>query len=154
MQLSDSMHEIAIEDWIVETTFIGPEKEKTYLLNKTPFFIVKHLAAKIAILSNIQEEAEYKKKLIDTRAKVNTLQNVVETIIGKAYKSYKHDEVKYMTQNKLFEVLAKSEIIAQEQIDISNKKQTKAALRQFTQGATVIGGEDITNPAVADKPEF
>jgi hypothetical protein len=154
MKLSDSMHEIAIEDWIVETTFVGTEEEKNYLLNKTPFLLVKYLAGKIALASNIQEEADYKKRLIDTRSKVNTLQNVVETIVGKAYKSYKHDDIKDMTQTKLFEVLVKSEIIAQEQLDISNKKQTKAALRQFTEGATVIGGEDITNPAMADKPEF
>jgi len=33
MKLSDSMHEIAIEDWIVETTFVGTEEEKNYLFH-------------------------------------------------------------------------------------------------------------------------
>ncbi len=154
IKLSETLHEIAIEDWIVESTFIGTEEEKIFVLNKTPFFIVKNIASKIAMLSNVQQESDYKKKLIDNRSKVNTLQNVVETIIAKAYKSYSHDDIKKMTQSRQFEILAKSEVIAQEQIDISNKKQTRAALRQFSEGATVIGGEDITSPSVADKPEF
>lgn len=154
LSLSQVIDEIAIEDWIVDTTFIGTEQERKKLIDKSPFLIVKYLASKISLLSTIQEEGEFKKKLLEHRSKNNSLQSVIETLIAKAYKSYNHDDVKNMTQIKQIGILSKSETIAQEQVDISNKKQTRAALRQFTEGATVIGGEDITSPGVADKPEF
>lgn len=154
LALSEAINEVAIEDWIVETTFIGSSEEKDLLLKKTPFLIVKYLASKISMLSTVQEENEFKKKLLTSRSKNTTLQNVIETIISKAYKSYVYDDVKNMTQVKQIDVLSKSELIAQEQLDLGNKKQTRTALRQFTEGATVIGGEDITSPNVADKPEF
>lgn len=154
ISLAETLGEVAIEDWIVETTFIGSQSDKEYLLNKTPFLLVKNCSSKIAGFSNIQLEEDYKKAIIDNRSKINTLQNVVERIICKAYKSYNHEDVKNMTQNKQLEILAKAESIAEEQIDFGTKNKNKKLLRQFTEGATVIGGEDITSPAAADKPEF
>jgi len=154
ISLADILGEVAIEDWIIETTFIGNQNDKDYLLNKTPFLLVKNYSSRIASFSNIQQEEDYKKAIIDNRSKINTLQSVVERIICKAYKSYNHEDVKNMTQNKQLEILAKAESIAEEQIDFGTKNKNKKLLRQFTEGATVIGGEDITSPAAADKPEF
>jgi hypothetical protein len=154
LELCNYIGEVAIEDWIVENTFIGTEEDKFFLLNKTPFLYIKMYSSKIAMLSNIQDEAKYKETVIENRTKINTLQNIVERIIGKAYKSYTHQDIKNMSQARQLEILVKAEAISEEQIDLGIKNKNKKVLRQFTEGATVIGGEDITSPLVADKPEF
>lgn len=154
VKLSSYLDDVCIEDWIVEHTFIGKDAVKQFVLEKTPYQYVKYLAAKIALLSTVQSEEEYKEKLNEERSKINTLQNVVEVLIRKGYSSYSHEDIKEMTQIKQFEILAKAENICQEKLDLGEKKQSRAMLRKFTEGATVIGAEDITSPEVADKPEF
>jgi len=154
VKLADYLDDVCVEDWIIESTFIGKESVKQYVLNKTPFLYVKFLAGKIALLSTVQTEEEYKEKLNEARSKINTLQNVVEILIKKGYSSYNHEDIREMTQTKQFEILAKAEAISQEKLDLGEKKQSRAMLRKFTEGASVIGAEDITSPDVADKPEF
>lgn len=155
VSLSKVLIEPCIEDWIVENCFIGNEAEKEYLLTKTPFLYVANFASKIISLSTVQTEDEYKKIVIDGRTKINTIQTLVERIICKAYKGYDQATVKNMTQRMQLELLPKAENIAEEQIQFDSKKQKrKSRIGQFTEGATVIGTDEITSPAAADKPDF
>lgn len=148
------LHESAIEDWVFETCLIVSSKPKEYLLNKTKCFYIKNIVSKLYLASNIQDIKEYNKQLLIERNKAGSVQNLLEVIISKGY-SCDFNYVKNMTQYKQFEVLAKAEKITGDLLQIANNKENnKKALRRFSEGATVIGAEDITSPEVADKPDF
>lgn len=151
--LSPRLEQCAIEDWIFRTCYVTGNKYIQYFLYHAPYQVVSNIAAQIPILSHIQEEKEYKKKVMQVREETNKLQEVVETIITKAYMGYK--DVKKLTQAKQFQLLARAEKMSGEMLDLGEQKENRKHLRQFTEGATVIGGtEHITSPDVADIPDF
>lgn len=154
VSMSKVITEPCIEDWIIETCFIGSDSDREFILTKSPFGLIPHYSSKIVELSSIQTEEEYKNIVLEGRTKVNTIQNLVERIICKAYKTYDEKTVKNMTQKMQLQLLPKAEDIAQEQIQFEKKQKRKSRVGQFTEGATVIGTDDITSPSVADKPEF
>lgn len=151
--LSQKLNICAVEDWVFRTCFVTGNKDSDYFLNNGPFLYVTHVATKIPNLSSIQEEGVYKKTIFELREKTGRMQDVIESIIVKAYGGIR--DVKDLTQIKQFQSLVNAENITGEVLDITDKKNTKKALRQATHGATVLGGaEDITSPLVADKPDF
>lgn len=155
--LSEKLNATAVEDWIFQRTFIVSNRDESYFLKRAPFPLVSELANTVATLSNVQDEEDYKKKVMVNREKIHTVQNVVEKIIHGGYPQYTNKDVKGLTQFKQFELLAKAEAISGQELDLGQKAKNKDALRQATKGATVIGGEapiDITSPHVADKPDF
>lgn len=148
------LDDVFIEDWIFSKSFVCATKHKEFYTTKAKAGFVKNCALKIYKASNIQDAKEYSKALLKARGEVNTVQNLLEVIITKAY-SYDHKALRNMTQAKQFEVLAKAEKITSDTLQLEDvKKNNRAALRKFTQGATVVGAEDITSPEVADKPDF
>tara|TARA_R110002074_G_scaffold402324_1_gene607037 strand:+ start:75336 stop:75953 length:618 start_codon:yes stop_codon:yes gene_type:complete len=151
--MAERLNQCAIEDWVFRTCFVTSNESVDHFLNQGPYLYVANIAAKIPALSHIQEEGEYKKTVMLLREGSSRLQDVVETIITKAYMGYK--DVKKLTQQKQFELLVRSENLTGEMLDLGDKKKTKTQLRQFTEGAEVIGGtEAITSPGVADMPDF
>lgn len=153
-QMFNMLHPVAIEDWVFGTCFVTGSKELDYFLHECQFSYVSKISKALIEKSNIQDEKEYKKALLKYRDKTSTLQNVVEVLISKGYRSYTHDQIKNLTQIKQFELLGNSELITGEKLDLGDKKANKARLREFVPGATVIGGEDITSKEVADIPDF
>jgi len=146
--------DVAVEDWIFYTSFVCGTSSKDFFLTKYKAGFVKHCAINIYKLSNIQDPKQYNEALTEYRNSVNSVQNLLEVIVTKAY-SYSHKDLKNMTQYKQLEILAKAEKITSDTLQLQDsKKANKAALRRFTEGASVVGAEDITSPEVADKPDF
>lgn len=147
------LNQCAVEDWVFQTCYVTGNKPLSYFLGKGPYLYVSNIAAQIPTLSNIQEEKDYKKTVMQLREGSSRLQDVVETIITKGYMGLR--DVKKLTQKKQFELLVKAENLTGETLDLGDKAKNRQQLRQFTEGATVLGGtEDITSPEVADKPDF
>ena len=155
ISLSTKLNEVVIEDWIFRTTFITSNKDIDFLLNKTPYLYVKHIAGKLLLLSNYQEEKDFKKALYQQRGNTKTLQSVMEVLIAKAYTSLSYDDIKNMTQTRQLELLSKAEVISGEALQLDERGSNRKALRRFAPGAEVIGGDlDFTSPDAADKPDF
>ena len=155
--LTEKLNIYAIEDWVFESCFITGSHSVDYFLTKGPFFAVSEISSQLPLLSNIQEEDDYKKKILNLRSQSNRVQNVVESIICKAFNGYKSSDLRRLPQNKILDILVKAETISGNKLDLNlgNKPDNKA-LRNFnSDGTTVIGGtEFITSPDVADKPDF
>jgi hypothetical protein len=151
--LNKKIHETTIEDWIFSTCYVIGSASLSHLLDHSKYKFVSLVANKIMILSNIQEEKDYKHAVHQEREKVNTVQSIVEILINKGYSAYSVNDIKNMTQLKQFQLLARAEVITKESLDLGDKKDRKAQLRAFTEGATVLGG-DISSPEAADKPDF
>lgn len=152
LSLSDKISTVLLEDWVVKTTYVVGSIPLNVLMDETPYNLVESLANKIMINSNIQTEEAYLAKLEESRAKADTLQEVVEATICRAL-GLDPATVKGMTQFKQISLLAKAESLLGDKLKLG-KSNIKNKLRQFSAGASVIGGEDITSPAVADKPDF
>lgn len=155
--MSESINVYAMEDWVFGTCFITGSHDVDYFLNKGPFFAVSEISEKLPILSNIQEEDDYKKKIINLRSETNKVQNVVESIICKTFNGYKSSDVKKLSQSKALDILVKAEAVSGNMLDLKGASSpNKETLRTFNAGdTTAIGGTDfITSPQVADKPDF
>ena len=152
IELSPFINEIMLENLICSLTYITSNKDKEYLIAKTPCFFIKSVAEKISSLSVLQEEKDFKSKIIDSRNTASTAQSVIEILIAKAYPGMKPSEIENLTQFKQIDLLGKSEKIAKEMLDLGNKNNANDALKSL-RGATVIGGS-ITDPGAGDLPEF
>jgi len=152
MELGPKLNEVVVDDLICYLTYVVSNKDIDYILNYSPCGLVKKIADQIAKRSIIQEEKEFKKAILESRSSSSTSQNIIESIISKAYPIIGAD-VKKLTQNKQLELLGKSEKITNEMLDLGDKNQARNALKSLRNGMTVIGG-DITSPEVADKPDF
>jgi hypothetical protein len=151
--LGERLNQCAVEDWLFRTCFVTGNKDVSYFLEAGPYLYVSNIASQLPVVSSAQDKETYNKAVLQSRENLNTLQNVVETIITKGYIGLEH--VKKYSQRKQFDLLARAETISGEMLDLGEKGKNKQVLRKFTEGATVIGGtESITSPGVADKPDF
>lgn len=151
--LSESLEEAAIDDWVFSKTYITSNKDKDYLLNKTPYLYVPYVAKKIGELSFLHGEKDFVKSVLLAREQSSTVQDIVNLIISKGY-GIELSDVENLTQARQLELLPIAEHISGNSLDITSKRN-KQSLRKFTEGAQVIGGEvDITSPEAADKPDF
>lgn len=156
-EMTEKLNIYAVEDWVFETCFVTGNYSADYFLTKGPFYAVSEISGRIPLLSNIQEEDEYKKKILNLRAESNKVQNVIESIICKTFNGYKTSDIRRLPQNKALDILVQAESAGGDMLDLkSDSGNNKQALRNFTSdGGTVIGGTDfITSPDVADKPDF
>lgn len=154
--LTEKLNIHALEDWVFQSCFVTGSHSVEYFLTKGPFYLVSQLSAQLPILSNIQEEDEYKKKILNLRAESSKVQNVVESIICKTFNGYKTSDIRSLPQSKALDILVAAESAGGDMLDLKSEKGNNKALRHFTSdGGTVIGGTDfITSPEVADKPDF
>jgi hypothetical protein len=153
--LSDSLDICAVEEWVFSTAFVTGSHSVDYFLDKGPYLIVSELSARLPILSSIQEEDDYKKKILNLRAQSNKVQDLIESIICKAFSSYKVKDVKELSQSKVLDLLVKAETASGEMLDLRDQAKNKKKLRNFRPDTNIIGGtEHITSPLVADVPNF
>lgn len=152
IELSSHINDLMVENLICSLTYITSNKDKEYLVTKTPGLFVKNVAEKISSLSVLQEEKEFKSKILQSRDAASTTQSLIEILIAKAFPSMSPSEIENMTQEKQIALLGKAEKISKEMIDLGSKNNAKEALKSL-RGATIIGG-NITDPGVADLPEF
>lgn len=154
--LTEKLNIYALEDWVFQSCFVTGSHDVEYFLTEGPFYLVSELSAQLPVLSNIQEEDEYKKKILNLRAESNKVQNVVESIICKTFNGYKTSDIRSLPQSKALDILVAAESVGGDLLDLKSEKNNNKALRHFTSdGGTVIGGTDfITSPEVADKPDF
>ena len=154
-EVSEALDNTAVEDWIFSKCFILGSNTLVELLNNTPYTFVSEVSGYISEHSTKSTEKDYIAAVEEQREIETTYQYIVESIIYQAFPTYKDDkDVSDLTQTKQFELLAKAENISGNKLDFVKPKNTKNVLRQISEGAHVIGGEDITSPAVADKPDF
>lgn len=151
--LHENLNIVAVEDWVFKRCFVTSNFSIDYLLNKAPFNWISFIASKIPGMSNIQTIESLNKAVLKRRGEINRTQDLIERIIAMGYKGYSRDSIKDMTQEKQLQILANAEEISGSKLDIRQNK-TKNMLRQFTEGATVIGAEDITSRESADIPDF
>lgn len=151
--LSGKVNDFVLEDLIVKLTVVVSNKPVEYILNSTVFTTVSHIAEFITNHSSIKSQDEFNKAILVNRQKENIIQNLIETIISTGF-SASYDAARDLTQVKQMKLLTRAEVITGKNIEIGTKANRKH-LREFTKGATVIGGTaDITSPEVADKPDF
>lgn len=152
IELSQHINEVMVENLICSLTYITSNKDKEYLITKTPCFFVKNIAEKISSVSVLQEEKEFKSNILKSRDTASTAQSVIEILIAKAYPGMSPSEIENLTQEKQISLLGKAEKISKEMLDLGNQNNANQALKSL-RGATVIGG-NITDPGVGDLPEF
>lgn len=147
VSFNEQLCDDVMEDWIIDRVVIYT----TCPVDSLPAGIIPAMVSKILLYSNIKSEADFNKSVLNTRAKVETLQNTIEDIISKAYPSLTPDRIKNMTQYQQIHLLARAERITGNKLEISTGKKKRKSPIPVQEGFSAI---DIVSKEAADIPDF